>query len=68
MISIKNYLFKKKDKKKAPSTLLSKSKQNNNFTFQKSCRIYTFYKKKMILENGTQWNLRKDYKYNILKK
>jgi len=34
--------FLKKGKKKAPST---RSFQNNNFIFQKSCRIYTFYKK-----------------------
>jgi len=27
---------------------------NNNFTFQKSCRIYIFYKKKMILGNGVK--------------
>jgi len=68
MISIKNYLLKKKVKKGAMYTLFSKSKQYNNFTFQKSCRIYTFYKKKMILGNGEKWNLRKDYKNNMLKK
>jgi len=27
-----------------------------------------FLQKKKILENGAKWNLRKDYKYNILKK
>jgi len=49
--------------------LFSKSKQNNSFSFQKSCRIYILStKKKMILGNGAKWNLRKDYKYNILKK
>jgi len=52
MISIKNYLFLKKEKKRrqvyVKYTLFSKSKQNNNFTFQKSCRIYTFYKKNDI--------------------
>jgi len=58
--------LKKKVKKGAKYSLFLKSKQNN-FTFQKSCRIYTFYKKK-ILGNGAKWNLRKDYKYNILKK
>jgi len=46
----------------------SKSKQNNNFTFQKSCRVYIFYKKNKILGNGAKWNLRKDYEYNIIKK
>jgi len=45
--------------------LFSKSKQNNNFFFQKSCGMYTFYKKNMILGNGAKWNLRKDYEYNI---
>jgi len=35
--------FKKKVKKGIKYTLFSK--QNNNFIFQKSCRIYTFYKK-----------------------
>jgi len=37
--------LKKKLKKGDNYTLFSQSKQNNNFTFQKSCRIYTFYKK-----------------------
>jgi len=36
-------------KKGAKYTLFSQSKQNNNFIFQKKCRIYTFYKK--ILSN-----------------
>jgi len=61
--------FKKKVKKGAKSTLFSKSKQNNNFTFQKSYRhVYIFYKKNMILGNGAKWNLKKDYEYNIIKK
>jgi len=60
--------LKKRVKKGAKSTLFSKSKQNNNFTFQKSCRVYIFYKKTMILGNGAKWNLRKDYEYNIIKK
>jgi len=29
--------------------LFSQSKQNNDFPFQKSCRIYIFYKKNIIL-------------------
>jgi len=37
--------FKKKIKKGIKYTLFSRSKQNNNFIFQKSCPIYTFYKK-----------------------
>jgi len=36
--------FKKKWKEGAKYTFFSQSKQNN-FTFQKSCRTYTFYKK-----------------------
>jgi len=46
---------------RAGESLFSKSKQNNNFIFQKNCHIYiyiyiyiyTFYKKK-ILGNGTK--------------
>jgi len=34
--------------------LFSQSKQNN-FTFQKNCRIYTIYKRNMILGNGAKW-------------
>jgi len=37
--------FLKRGKKKAKYTLFSKSKQNNNFTCQKSCCTYIFYKK-----------------------
>jgi len=37
--------FKKRVKKSAKYTLFAQSKQNNNFIFQKSCPIYTFYKK-----------------------
>jgi len=37
--------FKKKVKKGAKYMLFSQSKQNNNFTFQKSYRIYIFIKK-----------------------
>jgi len=51
MIKRKIYLskitfLKKKINKGAKYTFFSKSKQNNNFTFQKSYHIYTFYKKK----------------------
>jgi len=56
MIFIKNYLFfKKMVKKGVKYTLFSQSKQNNNFTFQKSCPIYSFYKK--ILYRVSHLNL-----------
>jgi len=45
--------------------LFAQSKQKNNFTFQKSCRIY-FLQKNMILRNGAKWNLRKDYEKSKL--
>jgi len=69
VISIyKKLPFLKKDQKKAPST---RSFQNQNRTiilpFKKAV-VYILSTKKMILGNGAKWNLKKGYKYNILKK
>jgi len=39
--------------------LFSQSKQNNNFTFQKNCRIHTFYLKKYDIKKWRQVEFKK---------
>jgi len=53
----------------APSTRFFQNQNRTIILSIKKAVVYTyiFYKKNMVLRNSAKWNLRKDYKYNILK-